>query len=156
MARQKKRKKHSISPDPLYNSVIVSKFINQIMRRGKKTIAQKIVYRTFEIIKEKTKKDPLEVFDLAIQNASPLLEVKPKRVGGATYQVPREVRGERRITLAMRWIISAAKSKKGKPMREKLAEELILASRNEGAAIKKKEDTHRMAEANRAFAHFAW
>ena len=136
--------------------MVVAKFINQIMRRGKKTIARKIVYRAFDIIKEKTKKEPLEVFELAIKNASPLLEIKPKRVGGATYQVPREVKGDRKMTLAMRWIIKAAKSKKGRPMREKLAEELISAAHNEGAAVKKKNDTHRMAEANRAFAHFSW
>ncbi len=155
MARSKTLKRE-IVPDPVYSNITVSKFINQIMRKGKKTIARKIVYRAFDIIKEKTKKDPLEVFEKALQNASPLLEVKPKRVGGATYQVPREVKGDRRMTLAMRWIITAARSKKGRPMREKLAEELILASNNEGSAIKKKEDTHRMAEANRAFAHFAW
>jgi small subunit ribosomal protein S7 len=156
MSRRKKKEKKIISPDPLYDNVVVAKFINQVMRRGKKTIARKIVYKAFEIIKEKTKKEPLEVFNQAIENASPLLEVKPKRVGGATYQVPREVTGERRATLAMRWIIGAAKSKKGKPMREKLAEELISAAKNEGTAVKKKEDTHRMAEANRAFAHFSW
>lgn len=154
--RGKKKIKQEISPDLVYNNVIVAKFINQVMRRGKKTIARKIVYGTFDIIKTKTKKEPLEVFDLAFKNASPLLEVKAKRVGGATYQVPREVKGERRLTLAMRWIIQAAKSKKGKPMREKLAEELIAAANNTGAAVKKKENTHRMAEANRAFAHFAW
>ncbi len=154
--RRKKREIRIIPPDPVYNNVIVAKFINQVMRRGKKTIARKIVYKAFDIIKEKTKKEPLEIFDSALNNASPLLEVKPKRIGGATYQVPREVKGERRLTLAMRWIILAAKSKKGKPIREKLAEELINAANNTGAAIKKKEDTHRMAEANRAFAHFAW
>jgi len=154
--RRKKKEKRIISPDPVYNNVTVAKFINQIMRRGKKTIARKIVYRAFDMIKEKTKKEPLEVFTKALENASPLLEVKPKRIGGATYQVPREVRGDRRITLAMRWIITAAKSKKGKPMREKLAEEIMAAANNTGWAIKKKEDTHRMAEANRAFAHFAW
>ena len=154
--RRKKKIKREIPPDPVYNNVIVAKFINQIMRRGKKTIARKIVYRAFDMIKEKTKKEPLEVFTKALENASPLLEVKPKRIGGATYQVPREVRGDRRITLAMRWIITAAKSKKGKPMREKLAEEIMAAANNTGWAIKKKEDTHRMAEANRAFAHFAW
>jgi len=154
--RRKKKEKRIISPDSVYNNVIVAKFINQVMRRGKKQIARKIVYNAFDLIKEKTKKEPLEVFNLALENASPLLEVKPKRIGGATYQVPREVRGDRRMTLAMRWIILAAKSRKGKPMREKLAEELINAANNEGAAIKKKIDTHRMAEANRAFAHFAW
>ncbi|MBZ9569838.1 30S ribosomal protein S7 [Patescibacteria group bacterium] len=154
--RQKKKTKRNIPPDPVYDNVTIAKFINQVMRRGEKTIARKIVYRTFDIIKEKTKKDPLEIFDLALKNAAPLLEVKPRRIGGATYQVPREVRGERRLTLAIRWIIQAAKSRKGRPMREKLAEELIAASNNTGAAIKKKINMHRMAEANRAFAHFAW
>jgi len=154
--RGKKRKKQEILPDSVYNSAMVAKFINRIMRRGKKSVARKIVYGAFDIIKEKTKKDSLEVFEKAIQNASPLLEVKSKRVGGATYQVPVEVRGERKLALASNWIIRAADAKKGKPMKEKLAEELILASQNEGSAIKKKEDTHRMAEANRAFAHFAW
>ena len=152
----KKYKKHIISPDPVYNDTVVSKFINQIMYEGKKTTARKIIYSAFDIIKEKTKREPLEIFDSAIKNASPLLEVKPKRIGGATYQVPREVKGERKLTLAMRWIISAARKKKGKSMGEKLAEELILAANNEGSAVKKREDTHRMAEANRAFAHFAW
>ena len=151
----KKKTKHQISPDPIYNNVVVAKFINQIMRKGKKTIAGKIVYKAFDIIKEKTKKESLEVFEQAMKNVAPLVEVKSKRVGGATYQVPREVRGDRGMTLAMRWIIKAAKSKKRKPMREKLAEELIEAANNAGWAVKKKEDTHRMAEANRAFAHFA-
>lgn len=155
MAR-KKKKRIPVVPDSVYDNVTVAKFINQVMRNGKKTIAEKIIYGTFDIIKEKTKKEPLEVFETAIKNASPLLEIKPKRVGGATYQVPREVRGDRMVTLAMRWIINAARAKKGKPMKEKLAEELILAAKNEGTAIKKKEDTHRMAEANRAFAHFSW
>jgi len=155
MGRKKKIKK-IIQPDPIYNDLIVAKFINQVMRRGKKTIARKIVYGAFNIIKEKTKKEPLEVFEQALRNASPLLEVKSKRIGGATYQVPREVKRERRLTLSMRWIIKATKARKGKPTREKLAEELIEAAENRGAAIKKKEDTHRMAEANRAFAHFAW
>ena len=156
MAKRKKKVKRDISPDPVYNNVIVAKFINQVMRRGKKTIARKIVYGAFSIIKEKTQKEPLEIFDMALTNSSPLLEVKAKRIGGATYQIPREVKGERKLTLAMRWIIRAAKSKKGKPMREKLAAELIDAANNTGAAVKKKEDTHRMAEANRAFAHFSW
>jgi len=156
MARGKRKTKREISPDPVYRNVLVAKLINQIMRRGKKGTARKIVYRAFDIIKEKSKKDPLEIFEKALENTSPLLEVKPKRVGGATYQVPREVKGDRKTTLAMRWIITAAKAKKGRPMREKLAEELILAAKKEGSAIKKKEDTHRMAEANRAFAHFAW
>lgn len=156
MARRKKSEKRIIMPDPVYNNVQVAKFINQVMRRGKKNTARKIVYGAFNIVQEKMKKDPLAVFEQAIQNASPIVEIKPKRVGGATYQVPREVRGERKITLATRWILNAAKSKKGKPMREKLAEELILAAKNEGSAVKKKTDTYRMAEANRAFAHFSW
>lgn len=152
----KKIKKHPLAPDSLYDNVTVARFINQIMERGKKTIARKIVYGAFDIIKEKTKKEPLEVFETALKNASPLLEVKSRRVGGATYQVPVEVKGERKINLAMRWIILGAKTKKGKPMREKLAGEIMDAANNTGWAIKKKTDTHRMAEANRAFAHFAW
>lgn len=152
----KKIKKHLITPDPVYNNVVVARFINQIMRKGKKTIARKIVYSAFDIIKEKTKKDSIEVFEAALRNAAPTLEVKPKRVGGATYQVPVEVKGERKMALAMRWIILGAKSRKGKAMREKLAAELIDANNNAGWAVKKKTDTHRMAEANRAFAHFAW
>ncbi|PIZ88875.1 MAG: 30S ribosomal protein S7 [Candidatus Nealsonbacteria bacterium CG_4_10_14_0_2_um_filter_38_17] len=155
MARRKKREKRNIIPDPTYNSVTVAKFINQVMRKGKKTIARKIVYGAFDIIKEKNKREPMEIFDLALKNAGPILEVKPKRIGGATYQVPREVRGERKLALAFRWIIQAAKLKKGRPMKEKLAEELMNASNNTGVAIKKKEDTHRMAKANRAFARFA-
>jgi small subunit ribosomal protein S7 len=154
--RRKKKVKRIIPPDPLYNSVLVSKFINHVMRRGKKEKARKIVYQAFEIIKEKTKKDPLEVFEKALENVRPLLEVRPMRIGGATYQVPREVPLERGQFLAMRWILEVARSRKGKPMKEKLAEELINAANNTGAAIKKKEDTHKMAEANKAFAHFAW
>lgn len=155
MSRKKEGKK-IIKPDPIYSNIIVAKFINQVMRRGKKMLARRIVYQAFDIMKEKTKKDPLEIFDQALKNASPLLEVKSKRIGGATYQVPREVKGERRLTLAMRWIIQAAKSRKGKTMNKKLAEEMIEAAQNTGWAVKKKENTHRMAEANRAFAHFAW
>ncbi len=148
-------KKHKVAPDGIYGDVAVSQFINKIMKDGKKTVAQRIFYSALEIIKEKTKKEPLEIFKLAIENASPLLEVKPKRVGGATYQVPMEVRGERKLALATKWILDAARGKKGKPMAEKLAEELIGCSNNEGNAMKKKADTHRMAEANKAFAHFA-
>jgi len=154
--RRKRKTKRITSPDSVYNSVTVTKFINQVMKRGKKQIAQKIVYQALDVLKEKTKKEPLEIFERALENVGPLLEVKPRRIGGATYQVPREVRGERRLALAVRWIIKAAKSRRGKPMKEKLAEELIEASENRGVAIKKKEDTHRMAEANRAFAHFSW
>ena len=153
--RKTKPKKRIILPDPKFKDVLVTRFVNSLMVDGKKTIAQKIVYGAFDIIKEKTKKEPLEIFKLAIENASPLLEVKPKRIGGATYQVPMEVRGERKLALAIKWILDAARSKKGKPMAEKLSEELILASKNEGTAMKKKADTNRMAEANKAFAHFA-
>ncbi|MBD3208501.1 MAG: 30S ribosomal protein S7 [Candidatus Nealsonbacteria bacterium] len=156
MARAKKVKIRDIPPDFVYGDKMVSKFINYIMERGKKNAARKIVYGAFDIIKKKTKQDPLDVFKRAMQNASPSLEVRPRRIGGATYQIPREVRGERRIALAMRWIIQAAKSVKGRPMKEKLAEEMMKASENTGWAIKKKENTHRMAEANRAFAHFSW
>jgi small subunit ribosomal protein S7 len=148
-------KKHKIAPDRVYNDVVVSQFINKVMSDGKKSTAQKIVYSAFDIIKEQTKKEPLEAFKTAIENASPVLEVKPKRIGGATYQVPMEVRGERRLALAFRWIIDGARSKKGKPMAEKLAQELIDATNNQGNALKKKNDMHRMAEANKAFAHFA-
>jgi small subunit ribosomal protein S7 len=153
---RKKSAKRIISPDPVYGSEVVAKFINHVMRRGKKTIAQKIVYGAFEIIKEKTKKEPLEVFEKAIENASPRVEVRPRRIGGATYQVPMEVRGDRQTTLAMRWIVSAAKQKKGRPMKEKLAQELMEAANNAGEAVKKKENLRKLAEANRAFAHFAW
>lgn len=156
MAGRKKIKRKIIKPDLVYNNVTVAKFINYIMRKGKKTIARKIVYGAFDILKEKTKKDPVEIFEQAVKNTSPFLEVRPKRIGGATYQVPMETKGDRRLALAMRWIIMAAKSKKGKPMKEKLAGELLDAANNTGLAVKKKQDTHRMAEANRAFAHFAW
>ncbi|MFA5086578.1 MAG: 30S ribosomal protein S7 [Candidatus Paceibacterota bacterium] len=156
MATGLKFKKKVIMPDTAYNDIMVSKFINQVMLDGKKTIAQKIVYGAFDLIKKQTKKEPLEVFRLAIQNVSPVLEVKPKRVGGATYQVPMEVKGGRKLSLAMKWMINSAKDKKGKAMKFKLAEELIEASENKGNSVRKKENVHKMAEANRAFAHFAW
>ena len=148
-------KKHKVAPDRVYNDAEVAKFINKVMDSGRKSIAQRIVYQAFDIIKTQTKKEPLEMFKLAIENASPVLEVKPKRVGGATYQVPMEVRGDRRLALAFRWIIEGARNKKGKPMAQKLAAELIDATNNQGNALKKKNDMHRMAEANKAFAHFA-
>mgnify|MGYP001581688911 CR=1 FL=1 len=147
---------HWVTPDHRYNSFVVEKFINQLMRDGKKNTARGVFYRALDSIKAQTKKDPIAVLDEAIRNVAPTLEVRARRVGGATYQVPREVRPERKLALSMRWLIAAAESKKGKPMAEKLAEELILATKNEGVAIKKREDTHKMAEANRAFAHFAW
>lgn len=153
--RGKKAPKRDIQPDLKYNSVVIAKFINLIMSRGKKTVAERVLYDSFDIIQQKTKKDPLEVFNQAMKNVSPVVEVKSRRIGGANYQIPIEVKGDRRSALAMRWIITAAQSRKGKPMREKLAQELMDAAENQGAAIKKREDVHRMAEANRAFAHFA-
>jgi len=155
--RRKIKNKNIVEPDILYNSQKLAKFINNIMLHGKKETARKSVYKAFEIIKEKTgNPNPLEIFDTAIKNAGPLVEVRSRRIGGANYQVPREVRPERRTALAMRWIIGAARGKKGAPIHVKLAEELILASKNEGIAVKKREDTHKMAESNKAFAHFAW
>lgn len=154
MAR-KKIEKRIIHPDPSYNSITVAKFINYVMKNGKKEKARKIVYGSFDIIKNKTQKDPVEIFEKALVNASPLLEVRSKRIGGATYQVPREVRGERKLMLALRWILQGTKGRKGKTMKEKLVEELIDAANNQGWAVKKRDDTHKMAEANRAFAHFA-
>jgi len=148
-----KFKQKVIQPDSIYESVEVSKFINQLMKKGKKTIAKKIVYKAFENIKKETKREPLEVFEKALENAAPLLEVKSRRVGGATYQVPKEVKGNRRMSLGIRWIINAAKSKKGKSMEERLTNELIQAFNNEGEAVKKRTNVHKMAEANRAFAH---
>ena len=157
MRRKIKKKIDNNQPDIVYNSPKLAKFINCLMKKGKKNIARKIVYNSFNYIKEKTKNpNPLEIFDLAIKNTSPLIEVRSRRIGGANYQVPREVRPERRLALSRKWIITAAKSKKGQPMFIKLGDELIAASKNEGAAVKKKEDTHKMAEANKAFAHFAW
>jgi len=140
-----------------YNSLRVEKFINSVMRDGKKSTARKVVYDALDFIQEKTKDEhPVEIFETAIRNVGPAMEIRSRRVGGANYQVPREVRPERKQALAFRWILIAARGKKGKPMHEKLAEEIILASNNEGSAIKKKEDTLRMAESNKAFAHFAW
>ncbi len=155
--RRRIKRKHAIAPDPIYNSEKVSKFINCVMERGKKNAARAIVYDAFTSIKEKAKvEDPMVVFDEALRNTSPAMEVRSRRVGGANYQVPREVRPERKQALAIRWIIEASRSKKGKPMHEKLADELIAAAKNEGEAVKKRENTIKMAEANKAFAHFAW
>ena len=155
--RRKVNNRNIVGPDFVYNSQKLEKFINYVMWSGKKETSRKIMYKAFDVIKEKTgNPNPLEIFDLAMKNAGPLTEVRSKRIGGANYQVPREVRPERRLALAMRWIRDAARKGKGRPMHLKLADELIAASKNEGAAIKKKEDTHKMAEANKAFAHFAW
>ena len=155
MRRGVKNRNHP-GPDRKFQSAKVSKFINHLMQEGKKSTAERIVYKSFEIIAEKEKTDPLEVFEAAMKNAGPTMEVRSRRVGGANYQVPRETRPERRNYLAIKWILDAARNKKGKPMHQKLAEELMAASKNEGEAIKKRENTHKMAEANKAFAHFAW
>jgi small subunit ribosomal protein S7 len=154
--RRKVKRPPQPEPDIIHNSPRVAKFMNYVMFDGRKEAARKVVYDAFEIISAKTKQSPLEVFETALKNAGPTLEVRSRRIGGANYQVPREVRPERRQSLAMRWIKEAARSKKGRPMAERLADELIAAAKNEGVAIKKKEDTHKMAEANKAFAHFAW
>ena len=147
--------KRTIAPDVKHNSPIVAKLINQIMRQGKRTAAQKIVYGAFDLIAAKTKEDPMMVFDRALKKVGPAVEIRPRRVGGANYQVPFPVKGDRQNALALRWIIQAARTRKGRPMAEKLASEILDACNEEGAAIKKKMDVHRMAEANRAFAHFA-
>ncbi len=153
--RGKKAPKRILLPDPRFGNIYITKLINYIMLDGKKTTAQRVVYDALDIVSEKTKLDPIEVFEKALKNVMPSLEVKSKRVGGANYQVPMSVRGDRRYVLAFRWIIIAARKKKGQPMSERLAAELIAASNSEGDAMKKKSDVQRMAEANRAFAHFA-
>jgi len=153
--RKKRVYKKFHQPDVVFGRVELGRFINYVMKDGKKSTAEKLVYGAFDKIKVITKEEPMVVFERALENTMPLLEVASKRVGGANYQVPREVRPERRFILALRWIIGAARAKKGKGMADKLAEEIIAASKNEGSAIKKKLDMHRMAEANRAFAHFA-
>ncbi|MBX6352467.1 MAG: 30S ribosomal protein S7 [Thermoflavifilum sp.] len=143
-------------PDPIYGSKLVTRLINKVMMDGKKSIAERIVYDAFDIIRERTGKDPLEVFEQALRNVMPVLEVKARRVGGANYQVPVEVRPERRISLGLRWLVSYARLRGEKGMEVRLANEILDASNNTGGAVKKKEDTHRMAEANRAFAHYRW
>lgn len=153
----KSREKHIAGPDLRYNSERLGKFINCLMWSGKKDVARRVAYSALDRVKETSKvENPLPVFDAAIQNLGPLVEVRSRRIGGANYQVPREVRPERRQALAMRWLIEAARGKKGKPMAFKLADEIIAASKNEGEAIKKRENVHKMAEANKAFAHFTW
>jgi len=153
--RGKQATKRELTPDPKYGNAYVTKLINYVMNDGKKTTAQRVVYDAFDLIEEKTKENPLEVFERAIKNVMPSLEVKSRRVGGANYQVPMSVRGDRRYVLAYRWVITAARAKKGRPMAQKLADELMSAANSEGDAFKKKQDVQRMAEANRAFAHFA-
>ena len=152
--RRRRPEKRTILPDPVYNDLAVAKFVNYIMEKGKKGIAEKIFYGSMDTIKQRTKTDGLKIFQKAVESASPSVEVKSRRIGGATYQVPIEVPRKRSFYLASLWIINAAKARSGKPMSERLASELISAANNEGGAIKKKEDTHRMAEANKAFAHF--
>jgi small subunit ribosomal protein S7 len=154
--RKKRSDKRFLKPDPRYNDILVSKFINSIMYEGKKSVARNIIYDAFDMIEQRTKKSGLEVFKQAINNVQPVIEVRSRRVGGATYQVPTEVRPERRSALAMRWIKTYARQRSEKTMSQKLANELIAASNNDGSAVKKKEDTHKMAEANKAFAHFKW
>jgi len=153
--RRRRPEKRTILPDPIYKDLVVAKFINYIMIGGKKSIAEKIFYTSLDIISSQLKTDdPIDIFKKAINNVSPMLEVKSKRIGGATYQVPMEVSDNRRIALAMRWILNYSRSRKGKTMSNRLAAELMAASNNEGSSFKKKEDTHKMAEANKAFAHF--
>jgi small subunit ribosomal protein S7 len=156
MPRRREVPKREVLPDPKYGDRLVAKFINGLMRRGKKSVAESILYQAFDTIQARTKQDPLKLFKQAIENAKPVLEVRSRRVGGATYQVPVEVRHERRTSLAIRWIISFAKKRGEKSMHEKLAMELLDAAANRGTTIKKKEDTHKMAEANKAFAHYRW
>ncbi len=154
--RRRRAEKRTIEADPVYNDLLVSRLINKLMYHGKKSKSQKIVYGAFDIVREKTGKDPLEMFKQAMDNIKPQVEVKPRRVGGSTYQVPIEVAEPRKTSLGLRWLLKAVRSKRGRPMKFKLSDEILAALENNGAAIKKKEDTHRMAEANRAFAHFKW
>ncbi len=154
--RKKRAEKRRVAPDPKFGDIIVSKFINNVMYQGKKSTARTLVYDAFSIMGEKSGKDPLEVFRKALQNVAPALEVRSRRVGGATYQVPVDVREDRRVALAIRWIKTYASARRDKSMAAKLAAELLAASNGEGSAVKKREDTHRMAEANKAFAHFKW
>lgn len=156
MPRRYRPPRRTVEPDEKYNSELVARFINRLMQQGKKSVAARIAYDAFDIMEERTHRNPLEVFQQAVENATPSLEVRARRVGGATYQIPIEVRPERRTSLAIRWLIQASKSRKGRPMAERLADELMDAARNTGTTVKKREDTHKMAEANKAFAHYRW
>lgn len=156
MPRRGHVEKHVVAPDIRYGNVMVAQLINKVMQRGKKSTATRIVYDALAMVEERMHRPAVEVFEQAMKNATPLIEVKPRRVGGATYQVPAEIRGERRQSLALRWIITAARARPGRSMAEKLAGELMDAARNTGATVKRREDTHRMAEANKAFAHYRW
>lgn len=155
MRRKKVHKKLGRKPDPIHSSVVVGRFINYLMKDGKKSVAEKVMYDALIAVGKETKEEALQVFEKALENVTPMMEVSSRRIGGANYQIPIEVRPERKFFLASRWIIAAAKSRKGKPMAKKIAEEILLAAKNEGEAVKKKQNVHRMAEANRAFAHFA-
>ncbi|PKL86433.1 MAG: 30S ribosomal protein S7 [Ignavibacteriae bacterium HGW-Ignavibacteriae-1] len=154
--RKRRAEKKALIPDPRYNDKIVTRFVNNIMLDGKKNVARQVIYEAFDIIREKTNEDPLEVFKKALTNVAPMVEVRSRRVGGATYQVPVDVREERRLALAIRWLKTYSKSRRDKSMSQKLAAEFMAASKGEGSSVKKREDTHRMAEANKAFAHFKW
>ena len=156
MSRRREAPKRKILPDPIYNDRTLTKFINAVMLRGKKSIAENIVYGSFEIIEKRMKEEPLRVFKKALENVKPAVEVKSRRVGGSTYQVPIEIRGQRQTALAFRWLIGFARKRHEKTMKEKLAGEFMDAAANRGASIKKKDDTHKMAEANKAFAHYRW
>jgi small subunit ribosomal protein S7 len=156
MPRRYRPAKRKVKPDIKYNNEVVEMCINRVMQRGKKSTARTIVYDAFDLIEERTKRDPMQTFDQAIKNATPMIEVKPRRVGGATYQIPIEVAPDRRLSLALRWLLASARSRSGRSMAEKLAAELLDAANNVGATIKKREDTHRMAEANKAYAHYRW
>lgn len=156
MPRKGPASRRVIPPDPVYNDVLVQRFINRLMVEGKKSVAEKIFYQAMEIVGERAKRSPLEVFHQALKNVMPVLEVRPRRVGGATYQVPMEVRAERRTSLGIRWMVTSARRRGGRTMVEKLSAEILDAANNQGAAVKKREDTHRMAEANKAFAHYRW
>ena len=156
MSRRNKPEKRKVTPDPRYNSVQITMFVNRMMRGGKKSVAQRVFYDAMELIESREKTDPIEVFERALKNVTPSVEVKPRRVGGSTYQVPVEVPPDRALSLSMRWLLGASLSRNGKSMSEKLANEVMDAAKGQGAAIKKREDTHKMAEANRAFAHYRW
>lgn len=156
MPRRGKALRRRTSPDPQYNSVWVHMFTNKLMRDGKKSTAERIIRNAFDIMEQRTRRNPAEVFEQAMRNAMPALEVRPRRVGGATYQIPLEVRPERQVALAMRWLLSAARARTGRPIAERLAAELMDAASGQGVTIKRRDDTHRMAEANRAFAHYRW
>ena len=156
MPRRREVPKREVLPDPLYNSQLLTKFVNVVMKDGKKTVAERILYDALEMIRQKTNDDPIKVFKKAIENVKPAVEVKSRRVGGSTYQVPVEVRPERRVALAMRWLVTYSRGRGEKTMRERLAAELVDAAQNRGNAVKKRDDTHKMAEANKAFAHYRW